>query len=106
MGIDTTLYEHESLVDHSIRMHKQLASDREHRSEIMSLVNDLNALRDRYVNACLDRDMCAAARDEAFEIMRENQDKLPNRALINARINNRMDKAREDYLTSLKKGSR
>lgn len=91
MAIDTTKYDHESSVDYSVRLHKQLASDREHRAEIMSWVNDFNALRDKYNALCRDNAIIGAERDVAYNILRENSSNL---SLSREQINKRLQQGR------------
>ena len=104
MALDTTKYDHESSVDYSVRLHKQLASDREHRAEIMSWVNDYNALRDKYNALCRQNAMIGAQRDVAIEIVRENLSVLPlSREQMNERIAQREKQAEEKFLSTFKK---
>lgn len=104
MVLDTNFYDHEDSVDHSIRMRRQLANEREHRAEIMSWVNDFNALRDKYNALCRQNALIGAQRDVAIEIVRENLSVLPlSREQMNERIAQREKQAEEKFLSTFKK---
>ena len=104
MPIDGNIYPSETPVDHSIRLHQQLAADRQHRGEVMDWINNFNALRDKYNDLCVENARIGAQRDVAFEIVRENLSSLPlSRDEMNARIAQREKQAEERLLSSFKK---
>lgn len=73
-----------------------------HHQEMMDLIGQYNELREKYDRTCLDRDLCAAARDEAFEILKENKDRLGlTHEQIGQRINSRREKARAEFEASM-----
>lgn len=75
---------------------------RAHHQEMMDLIGQYNELREKYDRTCLDRDLCAAARDEAFEILKENKDRLGlTHEQIGQRINSRREKARAEFEASM-----
>lgn len=77
---------------------------RAHHQEMMDLIGQYNELRQKYARTCLDRDLCAAARDAAFEILKENEDRLGlSHEEIGQRINGRIDQAQAEFEASLQK---
>lgn len=97
----------DALVERRQRL-KQLDETRtirdKHHTEMMDLIGQYNELRQKYARTCLDRDLCAAARDAAFEILKENEDRLGlSHEEIGQRINGRIDQAQAEFEASLQK---
>ena len=104
VGIDTTFYRNEDSVDHAIRIRHERDKNREHRAEMQSLIDSMNALREKHNKACRDMRMIAAERDEAYDIIRENQENIPlSRDDMNARINVRRARYTAEFDASLPK---
>lgn len=53
-----------------------LQSENNHHSEMMEMIQKFNQLRAAYDVLELDRDICVAERDIAYDVIRKNQDKL------------------------------
>ena len=105
MGESTSDGWMDALVERRQRL-KQLGEQRalrdEFHNEMMDLIGQFNELREKYDRTCLDRDLCAAARDVAFEILKENKDRLGlTHEQIGQRINSRREKARAEFEASM-----
>lgn len=75
---------------------------RAHHQEMMDLIGQFNSLREEYTNTRRTLDMIAAERDEAYQIMRENESRMGlSREKIRERISEKRNQAREAFDTSI-----
>lgn len=73
-----------------------------HHQEMMDLIGQFNSLREEYANTRRTLDMIAAERDEAYQIMRENESRMGlSREEIRERISEKRNQAREAFDTSI-----
>jgi len=95
----------DALVERRQRL-KQLDETRtirdKYHTEMMDLIGQFNSLREEYANTRRTLDMIAAERDEAYQIMRENESRMGlSREEIRERISEKRNQAREAFDTSI-----